>query len=68
MPIMRNGKQYILYGMRHDQTILSILHIRHKLPTVLKIWELYEFRSLDHAQKNSSLFYNHHGSYEDMQL
>ena len=46
-----NGKQFVLYGHRHDQTILSILCIRHKLPTVLKTWEFYEFRSLEHAQK-----------------
>ena len=25
MPIMSNGKQYVLYGHRHDQTIISIL-------------------------------------------
>ena len=68
LPIMSNGKQYILYGHRHDQSILSILRIRHKLPTVLKTWELYEFRNFDHAEKNNSLFYNHHGSYEDIQL
>ena len=36
MPIMSNGKPYILYGMRHDQIILSILRIRHRIPTVLK--------------------------------
>ena len=68
MPIMSNGKQFIVYGMRHDQTILSILCIRHKLPTVLKTWDFYEFRSLEHAEKNKSLFYNHHGSYEFIQL
>ena len=28
----------------------------------------YQFLSLEHAQKNTSLFYNHHGSYEDVQL
>ena len=51
MPIMSNGKQYVVFGHRHDQTILSILRIRHKLPTVLKTWDFYEFRSLEHAQK-----------------
>ena len=65
---MSNGKQFVLLGHRHDQTILSILRIRHKLPTVLKTWEFYEFRSLEHAQKSNSLFYNHHNSYEDIQL
>ena len=61
---MSNGKQFSVLGHRHDQSILSILRIRHKLPTVLKTWEFYEFRSLEHAQKNNSLFFNHHGSYE----
>ena len=67
---MSNGKQFILYGMRHDQSILSILRIRirHKIPTVLKTWDFYEFRSLEHAEKNKSIFYNHHGSYENIQL
>ena len=65
MPIISNGKQFVLYGHRHDQ---SILRIRHKLPTVLKTWELYEFRSLEHAQKNKSHFYNHHGGYEFIQF
>ena len=51
LPFISNGKQYILYGHRHDQSILSILRIRHKLPTVLKAWEFYEFRSLEHTQK-----------------
>ena len=54
--------------MRHDQSILSMLRIRHKLPTVQKTWGFYEFRSLEHAQKNKSLFYNHHGGYEFIQL
>ena len=62
MPIMSNGKQYVVFGHRHDQ------RIRHKLPTVLKTWDFYEFRSLEHAQKNNSLFYNHHGGYENIQL
>ena len=68
MPIISNGKQFVLLGSRHDQSILSILRIRHKLPTVLKTWDFYEFRSLEHAEKNKSLFYNHHGSYEFIQL
>ena len=68
MPIMSNGKQHILYGHRHDQTILSTLKTRHNLPIVLKIWEFYEFRSLDHVKQNNSLFYKLHGSYEDIQL
>ena len=68
MPIMSNGKQFILYGHRHDQSILSILCIRYKLPTVQKTWDFYEFRSFNHAQKNKSLFYNHHGHYEFIQL
>ena len=68
MPIMSNGKQFSVLGHRHDQSILSILRIRHKLPTVLKTGDFYEFRSFDHAEKNKSLFYNHHGSYEFIQL
>ena len=48
---MSNGKQFVLFGHRHDQTILSILRIRHKLPTLLKAWDFYEFRSLEHTQK-----------------
>ena len=63
IPIMRNGKQSVLIGSRHDQTILSILHIRHNLTKVQKSWEFYELRSLEHVQKNNSLFYNHHESY-----
>ena len=65
---MSNGKQFSVLGHRHDQSILSILCIRHKLPTVLKTWDFYEFRSLEHAEKNKSLFYNHHNSYECIQL
>ena len=65
---LKNGKQFSVIGHRHDQSILSILRIRHKLPTVLKTWDFYEFRSLEHAQKNNSLFYNHHGGYENIQL
>ena len=65
---LETNTHYTLYGHRHDQSILSILRIRHNLPTVQKTWEFYEFRSLEHAQKNNSLFYNHHGSYEYIQL
>ena len=68
MPFISNGKQYVLYGHRHDQSMLSILHIRYSLPTVVKTRDFYEFRSLEHVNKNNSLFYNHHGSYEDIQL
>ena len=68
MPIISNGKQFVLLDSRHDQTILSMLRMRHKLPTVLKTWDFYEFRSLEHAPKKKKLFYNHHGSYEDIQL
>ena len=48
---LETNTHYTLYGMRHDQTILSILRIRHNLPTVQKTWEFYEFRSLEHAEK-----------------
>ena len=65
---LETNTHYTLYGHRHDQSILSILRVRHNLPTVQKIWEFYEFRSLDHVKQNNSLFYNHHGSYEDIQL
>ena len=65
---LETNTHYTLYGHRHDQSILSILRIRHNLPTVQKTWEFYEFRSLEHAEKNKSLFYNHHGSYENIQL
>ena len=51
-----------------NQYFKSILRIRYKLPTVQKIWDFYEFRSFDHAEKNKSLFYNHRGSYEFIQL
>ena len=68
VPIMSNGKQHVLHGHRHNQTILSILCIRHGLLTVQKTWQFYEFRSSDHAKQNNSLFYNHHGTYEDIQL
>ena len=56
MVIMNNGRQFAVYGHRHDQSILSILRIRHKLPTVLKTWEFYEFRSLEHAEKTKVYF------------
>ena len=36
MPIMSNGKCYVLYGHRHDQTILRISRIKHDLPTAEK--------------------------------
>ena len=65
---MVNSFLFSVFGHRHDQSILSILRIRYKLPTVLKTWDFYEFRSLDHAEKNKSLFYNHHCSYEFIQL
>ena len=68
IPKISNGKQYVLYGHRHDQSILSILRIRDSLSTVLKVWQFYEFRSLEHVNQNNSLFYNHHGGYEDIQL
>ena len=68
VPLLSNGKQHILHGHSHDQTILSILRVRHNLLSVQKTWDFYEFRSLEHAQKNKSLFYNHHGSYEFIQL
>ena len=68
VPIISNGKQYILHGHRHNQSILSILRIRHNLVTVQKIWNFDQFRSLDHANQNNSLIYNHHGSYEDIQI
>ena len=68
VPIMSNGKQFSVLGHGHDQSILSILRIRYKLPTVLKTWDFYEFRSLEHANQNNSIFYNHHGSYENIQL
>ena len=68
MPIISNGKQFSVLGHRHDQSILSILCIRHKLPTVLKTWDFYEFRSLEQAKQNNSLFFNHHGNYEFIQL
>ena len=45
-----------------------MLRIRYDLPTLQKRWEFYEFRSLNNAKQNNSLFYNHHGSYEDIQL
>ena len=45
---------------------MSILCIRLGLLTVQKTWEFYEFRSLDHAKQNNSLFYNHHGNYENI--
>ena len=45
-----------------------VLRIRHKLPTVLKTWDFYEFRSFEHAKQNNSLFYNHNGGYEFIQL
>ena len=35
---LETNTHYTLYGHRHDQTILSILRIRHKLPTVQKTW------------------------------
>ena len=36
MPIMSNGKPYVVFGHRHDQTILSILRVRYNLLTVQK--------------------------------
>ena len=36
MPIMSNGKQFVIFGHRHDHTILSKLRIGHKLLTVQK--------------------------------
>ena len=36
LPIMSNGKQFSVLVHRHDRSILSILRIRYKLPTVLK--------------------------------
>ena len=68
VPFISNGKQFVLYGHRHDQSILSILRIGHKLPTVQKTRELYEFRNLGLAEKNNSLFYNHHGTFEYVQV
>ena len=68
LPIMSNGKQFSVVDHRHDQSILSILRIRYKLPTVLKTWEFYEFRSLGDAERNNSLFYNHHGTFEYVHL
>ena len=65
---LEKNLHYTLHGHRHDQSILSILRIRYSIPTVQKTWEFYEFRSLEHAKQNNSLFYNHHGSYEDIQL
>ena len=56
MPIISNGKQFVLLDSRHDQTILSMLRMRHKLPTVLKTWDFYEFRSLEHAPKKIIYF------------
>ena len=41
---------------------------KHKLPTVQKTWELYEFRNLGLAVKNKKLFYNHHGGFEYVQV
>ena len=66
VPLISNGKQYVLHGHRHDQTILSVLRVRYGLLTVQKSWEFYEFRSLEHAQKKQSRFYNNNGGYEDI--
>ena len=36
VPIMSNGKHFVVFGHRHDQTILRILRIKHRLLTVQK--------------------------------
>ena len=53
----------LLKGHRHDQSILAILRVRYNLPTVLKSTDLFEWRSLQDAIQNNSLFYVHHGNY-----
>ena len=58
----------LLKGHRHDQSILAILRVRYNLPTVLKSPDLFEWRSLQDAIQNNSLFYCHHGNYIDIDL
>lgn len=48
-------------GHRHDQSIMSILAKRYKLPTVAKN-KFLEWRSIQHVHDNKSLVFIHHKS------
>ena len=52
------------YGHRHDQSILSILRLRHKVP-VEPLYSIYNHESLRRTFKSGAALYVHRGNFKD---